>query len=160
MGSVGLGVQGQHAVAVEVEELAGMGVEEAAGYHGLGRVGVALGVEPVGAAEVGDAAFRGYAGTAEEHHAARRALVDPLTQLLDIAFRLVDCHGSSFPHPFRTILGFPGIVPDPRPLRAGFDRLENPLRLYCVGCVLSPTPRRDRSGCWRRRSGSGSSSGA
>lgn len=46
MGGVGLGVQGQHAVAVEVEELTRMGIEEAAGYHGLGRMGVALGVEP------------------------------------------------------------------------------------------------------------------
>ena len=120
MGSVGLGVQGQHAVAVEVEELAGMGVEEAAGYHGLGRVGVALGVEPVGAAEVGDAAFRGYAGTAEEHHAARCALVNPLAQLFNVALGLVADHGSSFPHPVvRGLEAFQELYPT-----LGLDEIE------------------------------------
>ena len=105
MGGVGRSVQGQHAVAVEVEELAEMGVEEAAGYHGLGRIGVALGVEPVGTAEIGDAAFCGHAGTPEEHHAARRAFVNPLAQLLNITFGLVADHGTSFPHPIAWGLG-------------------------------------------------------
>ena len=69
--AVGPGRQADHALAVELVELGGVRDKEVVPEHLLGRVGKVLVVEPVGAAEVGDAARRGDAGTAKEHRPSR-----------------------------------------------------------------------------------------
>lgn len=57
MSAVGLGIEGDHLPAVEVEKVLGMGDEKAMAEHGFGRVAELLAIEAAGAAEVGDAAF-------------------------------------------------------------------------------------------------------
>ena len=93
MRAVRLRVERQHAVAVEVEERAGVGVEEAAADHLLGRIGVLLRVQAVRAAEIGDAALGGHACAAEEHQAARRRVGHPAAERFDSAHGFV--HSSS-----------------------------------------------------------------
>ena len=66
MGHVGLGVEGQHLVAVEAVKFFRVVHEEGMAEDRFGRVFIVLVVQAVGAAEIGDAAFRRDAGAAEE----------------------------------------------------------------------------------------------
>ena len=87
--AVRLGIEREHAFAVEVEELARVRVEEAAADHLFGRVPMLLRVEAVRAAEVGDAAFGGHARAAEEHHAAGRGVGYPCAKRFRCASRRI-----------------------------------------------------------------------
>ena len=71
VGHVGLGVEGQHLVAVETVEFFRVVHEEGVAEDRFGRVFIVLVVQAVSAAEIGDAAFRRYAGAAEEDDVIR-----------------------------------------------------------------------------------------
>ena len=77
VGGVGLGVQEEHFVPVEAEELLRVPLKEGVAQDGLRRVGVLLVVEPPGAPEVRNAGLRADAGAAEEDDAA--ALLHPFS---------------------------------------------------------------------------------
>ena len=96
MRAVGLGVQGDHALAVKVVELLRVGLKETMPEHLLGRVFEVLVVKSVFAAEIRDAAGGRHARAAEKDDAAGAA---------DLALELGGClggvgdrlgHGSSF----------------------------------------------------------------
>ena len=67
---IGLGFKGEHLVAVETVELLRMAAEEGSRQDGFRRKCVCLVVQPVHAAEVGNARFGAYARAAEEHDSA------------------------------------------------------------------------------------------
>ena len=66
---VGLCLQGEHLVAVEAVKLLRVLAEEGGGQDGLRGIGVTLVVQPIDAAEVGDAGFGAHPRPAEKHDA-------------------------------------------------------------------------------------------
>ena len=76
VGGVGLGPPDEHFLPVEPVELLRVLGKEGVAEDGLRGIGVGLVVQPIHAAEIGDARFRADAGAAEKDDAL--ALIDPL----------------------------------------------------------------------------------
>lgn len=90
VGAVGLGVRVEHHAPEEVVKLRRVMDKVSVGEHLLvGEARLLLLVQPVGAAEIRDAAGGGDPRPAQEHHAL--ALLNPLAQQLQL------CHGRSPP---------------------------------------------------------------
>ena len=82
VGLVGLGIGGNHLVAVEAVELLSVGFIVAVAQHSLGRHGVFLVIQAIHTAEIGDTRLGGHARAAKKDDVV--ALGNHSAELVDI----------------------------------------------------------------------------
>ena len=68
MGSVGLGIEIEHFVAIEIIEFLGMLKKKVKAQHFFRRIFIFLVIQSIDAAEVRNSAFRGYACAAKKNN--------------------------------------------------------------------------------------------